>query len=294
VISSINRSRGWYGQIFTEIPKRSPIAHIILEARSGKAQSVTFRNPAYGKYPQWQAGDTLPASRDFDGLQVQIGKFEIKNEPGGIASLQIPISWSTTNNRLGTNWTLVNTELDDATGNHFDQLQPGNFITGRVAPGTFPGGFWPGENAWRLTLVFKRLADFSSNTIVTFKNVTIPPVGFTNFVPITNALAGIKVRISEFSRYGILPPPAASQPSFSGFAASVTVDLPEHPSDMDVGIVKMETAFGKPRRANGFLDMYAGPFVLLTFIPTNATTMDITVAVQKLRTVDFYVKPPIP
>jgi len=32
----------------------------------------------------------------------------------------------------------------------------------------------------------------------------------------------------------------------------------------------------------------------LGFIPTNATTMDVTVVLQELRTVEFFVKPPTP
>ena len=179
--------------------------------------------------------------------------------------------------------------LDDATGNHLDEIPPHVFGTGETGRDVdFPAGFWPGEDAWRLTLVFKRRSGFPPGSVVTFTNVPIPPVGATDFVPITNSSGGVKVRICEFSHDNNSANPG-TQPPYSYIA----VDLPDHPVGMQADILKLETAFGKP--VSSFEPQeYPSPLIQLGLIPTNATTMDITVVVQKLHTMKFFVKPPTP
>ena len=290
---------GWNQVELVNVPKRSPVLHVVVyQQNSSDIQKVTLRNPLYRPYPQWQPTDALPATRDFDDLHVQVGKLEFKYQSGSVAFpippgpsyLQTLVSWPPAP-YTPPNWALVRAGLDDATGNHLDEIPRHVFGSGGGETGlgvNFPVGFWPGEDAWRLTLAFKRRSDFAPGTIVTFTNVPIPPVGATNFVPITNSVGGVKVRISQFSHARNWP-----NPGTQSSCSSIAVDLPEGPAGMQADIIDLETPFGKPVSA---FDPQENPSsqVHLGFIPTNATTMDVTVVVQKLRIVGFFIKPPTP
>ncbi len=273
---------GWAGVGSTIIPRRTPLLTLKFNGPPGHQSLFTVPNPLYRHYPQWQPSDTLPATRDLDGLRLTLDKLEPSVTPNYPSAVIIHVSYSCPTN-ASLKWNLISATLSDATGNWFS-LSP----SGPSSSGATIGcrTLWPGEDAWRLSFVFRQVNYFPSNTIFTFTNVPIPAIGSTNFVPITRTIAGTKVRIARFSHKMGAPLWPDNQ---------ITVDLPDHPADTEAEIIDLNTPFGKPKSDyRPPSDFTPPPDATFQSIPTNATTMDITVAVQKLRTVDFYVKPPYP
>ena len=286
---------GWSYVALGNLPNRSPVLQVIFRERnSPDSQPVNLRNPFYRNYPQWEASNALPASRDAGELAVLVGNMELKTQSGvspfyTSSYVETPVSWS-------RGWDLWSEGLDDATGNHVDEIPPHVSGSGPSIGRTlqFPSAFWPGEAAWRLRLTFERVADYPPDTVITFKNFPIPPVGATNFVPVTNSVGGVVVRISLFVHAANST--QSGQPPYS----YIGVDLPDQPADLMAGIIDLRTAFGRlvPSwdsilgNTSPDAQMAPSPLVGLNYIPTNATSVDITVVVQKLRTMDFYIKPP--
>ena len=209
-------------------------------------------------------------------------------------------------------WSLVSTRISDATGNtslltpYGEHLVPtadspdapfAIFSDGATRPGwearpvypiqLSPGLFWPGENAWRLEFQFKRSKGFTTNEMLTFTNVPIPAFRATNFVPIIQSVGEIKIRIIRLIRDPLM---AAGVTSALGPSVQIVLDLPDQPAGVVADIVDVNTPLGRPNPVTALSGSANGP--IFNSLPANAGTMDITVAVQKPRTVEFYLKPP--
>ena len=75
----------------------------------------------------------------------------------------------------------------------------------------------------------------------------------------------------------------------------IRVELPGKPAGVALDFLKITTDTGKVETAEA--GYFAGDFDFvqcLQSIPSNAQTVDITLVVQKTRTVEFLVKPPKP
>ena len=148
-ISFLGKTNGWWGEVFTVAPRRSPILNMNLFLDSNRTERITFRNPVYGKYPQWQPKDTLPATNDFPDLHVRIDPLTRGDE---ISSNYHFRPRTIITKETYTDWTVTDAELSDATGNTLPRWNGTWFFSG---PQTFEqvefaGALWPGEDAWRL------------------------------------------------------------------------------------------------------------------------------------------------
>jgi len=284
------KENGWTHVELMNFPRRDPVFTLIFYQRTNSVgQKVIVPNPLFREYPQWQPKDTLPTNLSVDGVQVEVDKLEYRYSSGALrfpneyASLQGQVSWD--RRGISSEINILSVGLYDATGNHLNEIL---LHVGSTPPKylDFPVGFWPGENAWRLKLVFERTANFPPESVLTFKDVPIPPIGSTNFIPITKTLGGVKVRISQFIH--ATNSEVAGKSSYS----HIVVDLPDHPSDLQPSIIDLNTAFGKPISIMD--NVGAWPLAFPNYIPTNATKMDVTVLLRKLTTVELYIKPPKP
>ena len=285
---------GWSYVALGNLPKRSRVLQVLFgEQNIEGLQQVNLTNPFYRDYPQWDATDTLPTNRRAGDLYVEVGKLETKTQTTGnpyftSSYMETRISW-------GRGWDLLPAGLDDATGNHLNEVPPHVSGSGPPIGRTlqFPCAFWPGEDTLRLKLRFERVADYPTEDVFTFKNVPIPPVGATNFVPITNSVGGVTVRVSQFTHDSNST--RAGQPPYS----YIGVDLPDHPTDTLAGIIDLRTDLGRLVSSwdfalgkTGDSQMPPSSVVQLSYIPTNASNVNITVVIQKFRTMDFYIKSP--
>jgi hypothetical protein len=317
---------------FPAIPRRSQILQLnfypFFVGLTDLVTSVSFTNPLYGHFPEWKP-EPVPAVKKTGDLEVRLvnlmtgirqsgsvpvlanGKQGIGFQPaqGGIhlATFFDVLSSST----RGTNeeWVVQSAELSDATGNiiaspaYVGSSGPG--VSPMVHIGEYrfslPGALWPDEPAWRLKLELKRKSGFTPEEFVTFANVPVPKIGTTNFAPFTNIVGGVQIVLKEFlengDRTNIRYPRGTNANYFVNDHTPetlVAVELPGHPEGVAVDFVKMvaDTDEIFQEHGNTWRPFYRA--ASLRFIPSNVKTVDITWVVQKMRSMEFLVKPPLP
>jgi hypothetical protein len=74
---------------------------------------------------------------------------------------------------------------------------------------------------------------------------------------------------------------------------TIRIDILGNPSGVAVDLAKMTTDSGEEVQIKGNTWGRFLRIIDVAAIPTNAQTVDITLAVQKTRSVEFFVKPPI-
>jgi hypothetical protein len=328
---AFTRDVTWDYAEFPVIPRRSQMLQCnfypIDDRSPGPVASISFTNPLYGNFPEWKS-EPLPAVKRVGDLEVRLEDLmtgiELSGTPPVLANGKQGISFrpaqegtrlatffdvSLTSAR-GTNeqWVVQSAELSDATGNVL--ASPSNIGSSgdNVSPMTFrgeyrltiPGTLWPDEAAWRLKLELKRKSGYSSEEFVTFHNVPVPKVGTTNFPPITNTVGGVQLVLKEFVENGDrtnVRYPRGTNDNFSVIDRTpetlVAVELPGHPEGVAVDFVKLttDTSEQQQKGGNGWRPFYRAAY--LRFIPTNVASVDITWVVQKTRSVEFLVKPPL-
>jgi hypothetical protein len=80
------------------------------------------------------------------------------------------------NGRESTAWRPLFFEISDATGNHWrawgDSHMEG--VDGNEILAGFLGALWPGEDAWKVRVEFKRVAEFPENELLRIDHIPIP------------------------------------------------------------------------------------------------------------------------
>ncbi len=222
----------WSCFIFPVAPKRDRVGRCVLYAPAPSTKPiigrVSFPNPLYGRFPQWQP-ESLPARKHVGDLDIRLETFVAghsvtlsgnPNPRGDSLRHQLMLGAPATTGensrtwfhfalRSGelTNapWILHSSELSDATGNVLNSLATETLYDLRGRPQTqhpdgwtdymesLPGVLWPEESAWRLKLEFKRFREFDQRDLVTFKNVPVPKPGATNALFLTNMVGGVQI-----------------------------------------------------------------------------------------------------
>ena len=322
----------WSFDSFRAVPRRSRMLQCQFypspygqEAYS-PFSAIRFPNPLYGQFPQWQA-EPLPIVKHSGDLEVRLdaltsghpddgpwivrsnGSRAVHYSPiAGGKSIQSAIDFSVRSAK-GTNeiWVANRLELSDATGNVLvsSSFRP-EWLTHRLwltqgSKGlqfagwigyceTVEGTLWPDEAVWRLKVELKRTNGFAPTELVTFKSVPILPLNTTNSIWITNTVGGLQVRLEEHRREGWWK--LGDYPKFrleapDGFIADVIQVTTDAGEELDGG--------GGFEYTNGTVAWPLQPFISVRIRPTNTVnTLNITWAVQKTRTVEFFVKPPQP
>jgi hypothetical protein len=239
------------------------------------------------------------------------------NSPGGSNGswlLQNARVSDATGNALDSSLTLMGTVSDRGSSGLSPMTGLGN------SRRTLPGALWPNESAWKLRLEFKRITGFDSNELVTFKNVHVPARGATNKPGLRFQVGDAQVTLAEFScdqapsadyleavRRGasqFIPSPATTpnplMPTFlrfeiTGRRDSLAVDFVRMTTatqwSYDEAWTKLDGPGSEPRLT--FNSWEPGVRVIgLSALSTNAQTVDITLSVQKTRSVEFLLKPP--
>lgn len=279
--------------------------------------TIRFPNPLYGHFPQWKA-EPLPIVKASGDLEVRLDavtsghpndETTFLKPNGGRAPYYSPIQ---TGESIGTGlefsvrppkgtnetWVAHRFEISDATGNVLG-AKSYNFLPAKWSDQQFSdwkgycenvqGTLWPDEAAWRVRLEMKRASGFSSEDLVTFKKVPVAAVGTTNAVPITNIVGGMQIVLLPITLRTYISP---SWANMGGYGTYFHVVLPDKSSGVSVDLLDMTTdagvVVGYGNSSTGSKDHWYFHQV----VPTNATTADITLVVQKTRAVDFFVKPP--
>jgi hypothetical protein len=290
---------------------------------------ITFKNPLSHNFPQWTA-EPVPTIKHVGDLEVRLDELawghpvsaNILKSNGartfvGLDPIRGDGTWTDTGIDLslrsprGTNelWIPHSVELSDATGNVLSaktlglgDLAPARHI---AAEGFLPTGWsgfcefihgtlWPDEAAWKLKLELKRASGFSAGQVVIFKGVPIPPIGTTNLLSITNTADGMQIVLTKFIRRQDI---TQTYELYDEMASRLCVELPGKPKDAALDFLDLTTDTGQSLGYYGRSSIkYYGHFYdddfLVKSIPTNARTVDLTLVLQKTRTVEFLVKPP--
>jgi hypothetical protein len=283
----------WLRASFPMVPRRSRMLEVHFYQAKGtrssggvRIGSVRFRNPLFGRYPQWNP-ESLPSARMVEDLNVELaacGKVSSETQSFTESVLNI-----TSGHGAIEPWEVVTLELSDATGNRLSAA-PSDYVyqlgTNKLR---FPGAFWPDENALRLKAYLKRRSGFASNELVTFTNVPLPKPSATNGTTLTKQVSGSSVQLRNFWS----PSQRVSLEGLAMDSGSLTVSLPGSPEGMVADFVSETTDTGEKFQFPGF-GTHSSPSEAVSFgwkIPPQAKFLNVTVAVQKMRTVEFLVKP---
>jgi hypothetical protein len=193
-------------------------------------------------------------------------------------------------------------ELTDATGNRIDQ-DFGN-PAGPDGYGIY-SALWPDEAAGRLTLTLKRTSGFLQSELVTFTNLPVLHLGNYSYAPangtsLTNNLGGIPIVLRN-----TLTDAWHQRHAPWGGTYCVEVELPTHPPGVIADIVEVANEVGNVLTAPDSVGPNArtyiefiqvdptsrGKYLNVTAVTSSATYLNVAVAVQKTRTVEFLVKP---
>ena len=295
---------------FRNWPRRSPNLECVVFERDSNWElqeigSFTFKNPQIANAPIWTP-ESLPATKTVGDLTLTLedfasgtsmnsiyrrtaeGKTEIaypaakpNEEPKAMAHVKIK-------SPRGTNevWEAYNADLRDATGN-------------RARPGSrshdydlihFSPTLWPDENAWKLRLHVKRKSGFTQGELITFSNVPLPAVGFTNNPTLTNVTMNIKSTLAEIQRR---PPHDENQKSssmrdYSGIR--LNHDTLNETNQLDLVSLTLQPS-GEiiPNRGASWSSAYHE--YRFESIPLEATHIDLVFSIQKARFAEFLVAP---
>jgi hypothetical protein len=264
---------------------------------TGKIERIRFPNPLFGQYPQWQP-EALPAEKSAGDLRVQLKSFTVSPQQPINHTGKTEFSVAFNPARPEEKWQLDAAELSDATGNRI--LSENRWALGQDGPHKFLGTLWPDESALRLKLGLKRISGFPAADLTAF--IGLPALndslglGFeTNGTSLTNLVNGISVVVMNFQRitsvvYNHRPTPGPYW---------VTADLARHPPGVSVVIVAVATDAGMKLTPSQSDQDEPGANPLspslswwsFEFLPAGAKFLNVTVAVQKERSVEFLAKP---
>jgi hypothetical protein len=283
----------WFRASFPMVPRRSRMLEVhFYQGRGNRSSdrvqvgSFRFRNPLYGRYPQWKP-ESLPSARMLEDLKVELAA--CSKTSSETASFTESVLNITSGHGAIEPWEVVTLELSDATGNRLSAA-PSDYVyhlgTNKLR---FPGAFWPDENALRLEAYLKRRSGFASNEMVTFTNVPLPKPNATNGTTLMKQVGRNSVQLRNFWEPG-------QREALDALAMGswlLSVSLPGSPDALTVDFVSETTDTGEKFQFPGF-GMHKSRGEALCFggvIPPNATSLNVTAAVQEMRVLEFLVKP---
>ena len=283
----------WPEMSYQFVPRRSRYleVHVYDVFNSGstyrhEAGTFRFRNPQYGKFPQWQP-EPLPSTKIAGDVQVTLTNCLVGTGPENRFSTVFGLELKQPPN-TNEHWAIERIEASDATGNSIDNLYHGQ---GLDRQGSIPAAFWPDEKAIRLKIWLKRTAGFSKAEVLSFTNVPIPSSSATNEIATTNRVGEFEVELRNdaWKRYrGIMVPKGGGLVMGSyGFGLAV----PHGTATVMAEFLKVTTDTGEELHDYARAWDDKGELRFFGSMPANAKSLNMTVSVQKLRTVEFLVKP---
>ncbi|HWY78071.1 MAG TPA: hypothetical protein VN281_20820 [Verrucomicrobiae bacterium] len=298
---------------FSEFPRRDRKITLNIFSHDAKGvvqfcNSLSFANPLYQTYPQWQA-ESLPVTKRAGDLEVTLQGVETGHDNSSrvVASKDGNRTVEYGTNRVdGDNgtvvdvkfhpltnstevWQVAGVEISDATGNRAHNSGM-SWTGGNNSPFAFTPGLWPSEAAWKLKLEVKKMEGFRPEEIFVFKNVPLGELDRTNALDLATNINGLTVTLRYICRRAPITNSAWSSTQFSdlhvalfGLAAGAEFDL-----------LRMVTDTGKTNHPDSWTSSGYKRNYGFHEIPSDAQTADIIFAVQQSRTVEFTVKPELP
>lgn len=298
---------------FSVFPRRDPqmTLNIFYHDTNGGVRicnNLSFANPLYRGFPQWQA-EPLPATRRVGDVEVTLLGLETGHDGNSSAGPgrdgRMVVTYGT--NRLdgqnhtavelklrpvaNTNelWQVIGVEFSDATGNrgHNTGMSWAGSDNGSFS---FMPGLWPNEAAWKLKLEINRSQGFRPEELFTFQRVPLGALDRTNTIAWTTNVAGVAVTLQYVHRRAPLTNEAWSSTQLSEVHFTVTTP----PTGTQVDLLRMVCDTGKTNHSDASSSSANQRDYCFRDIPLAAQTADFTFAIQQSRTVEFVVKPQLP
>jgi hypothetical protein len=270
---------------------------------------LSFVNPLYRNYPQWQA-EPLPATKRTDDVEVSLRAFETGHDnnssisyrrdgssllAGGTnrldgqnhTSMSLKFRPLTNTNEI---WQVAGVEISDATGNSAHNSGMTSWGGNAVGLFSFTPGLWPTEAAWKLKLEIKRSEGFRPEEMFVFKHVPLGALGRTNTIAWATNVAGITVTLQSICRRA----PQTNDSWSSSQISDVHFTISQPPAGTQLDLLRMVCDTGITNHSDSWGSSSNERDYYYRDIPLAAQTADFTLAVQQSRTVEFTVKPQLP
>ena len=248
----------------------------------------TVRNPAPDSYPEWTA-PPLPQTASAGDLAVTlfdltagVGRGSNKWRPAPNPTVsQTRAGFRVTRNGRPTNeWGIVSVEACDATGNVITELW-GTSSEPNAEFAELQPHPWPSESAWKLWVGFSQRSNFVASELWTLRGVPFLGADATNGVALQTNLQGAVLQYTGQARRSGLG-------GNHHFNFSVTPGRPEY----QITLVKALDDHGQEAKLeNWFESQSERTFALL--VDTNATSLDLTLALHRTRYVEFLARPAV-
>lgn len=248
----------------------------------------TVRNPKPGNFPVWTASP-LPITANDGDLSVVL--FELTSGVGEGFRTRRPapnplISQTQARFRVERNnmptieWGIATVEASDATGNVIRDI----WGAWRESDVEFVGlrpHLWPSESAWKLRVGFSQRSNFVTSEVWTLRDVRLLGFGNASGPGAQTNLQGALLQFTGQSR-------ASALGGNHHFNFRVTPARP----DYRITLVKaVDDKGNEPAVANTSESWSERTFALN--VNTNATSIDLTVALHRTRYFDFLARPAV-
>lgn len=246
------------------------------------------RNPTPGKYPVWTAPAPPVTAREGD---LSVTLFDLTAGGGRGANKWKPArnaTVSTTragfhverNGRPTKEWEIASVEASDATSNVLAGLRSTSQERDAEYAELQPH-LWPAEQAWKLRVGLTQRSNFVASELWTLRGVPLPPTGPTNAVAAQTNLQGALLRYTGAPR-GV------------GSAGNHRFNFRITPASADyrMTMVRALDDNGGEATVDGWFED-PGEWEFELRVNTNATSLDVTVALHQTRYFEFLVRPRI-
>lgn len=287
---------------FQAFPRRDPeITLCFYQLIPGNAGmqpcgSLSFHNPVYRAYGQWQP-ESLPAIRRVDNLEAKLSAIQTDFDDSG----GLPVTGSHALRTGGRNVTLVDLdirsltdtnevwgvsheEVSDATGNQVSNNMIGQ--SGINGSFDFMPSLWTNEAAWKLKIEMKRKKGFKPQELLNFANVPLGTLNATNLIGWTTNCNGATVTLDHIVRR-----PAITTGSWSSDTASAVQLNLTLPAGRQFDLISATLDTGEVMESISSSTDNTRYTYNFKSIPGEAKTVSFVFAVQKSKIVEFMVKP---
>ncbi len=282
------------GWAFESWPRRARMFTLRIYEQGSRYPEVkligefAIRNPRPAKYPVWTES-SLPVTSRVDDLSVTlvdlvsgVGRGSNKWQPAPNPTVsQTRCGFRVERNGQPTKeWEIVQVEASDATGNFIGQLW-GTSGDKDLEYAELQPHPWPAESAWKLRMGFSQRVNFAPDELWTLRGIPLGAPDPTNGVVARTNLQGVLLEFSgQAKKHAIGPGDYFNfrlTPGRRDYRMSVARAVDNLGKDVKIG------ASSESEREWSFA-LQSG---------TNATSIDLTVALHRTRYVEFLARPQI-
>lgn len=261
------------------------------------AGEFTWRNPAHRRDPPWTP-ETLPATHTNAGFNVTLKEVVVGVHPSRLEKLQpapnepeagVRATFHLSKDGQPTeDWAPASVAISDATGNQVRSTTWSSTRRDQDFVAAFRPYLWTDEPAWNLRFELSRQANFAMDELWTVPPVPLGATNLTNQAGFTTSLQDAQVRVES-----VLPERTGSFPDDTDRGRRtwiVRVRVTPDREDYRLTLVNALANRGATPQREGS-SWGGGQHDFRLTVPTNATRLDLTLALHRSRYEEFRVKP---